>query len=205
MYEIDARGQACPMPVVLTKRALKQTPKDTLKVMVDNEIATQNLTKMAVQLGLNASVTKKDAHHYDVYVSSESSTLSPASEKYQAKERKIPQESEEVPYIVVLNAETVGQGPEALGKTLLNSFVFALSEQDQLPDVVVCYNGGAKLTTEGSPVLGDLRALEAAGTEILTCGICLEYFDLTDKLAVGSVTNMYRIVELERSMKTVSP
>ena len=206
MKEIDALGKACPMPVVLTKRALKESPDETLKIKVDNEIATQNLNKMAEQLGLTCTIEQQDAQHYDVY-------LFGGDKEETASKKKIPQTMdsskkefmEEDSYIVVLHSDTLGEGAKELGHTLMKSFLFALSEQDHLPHTLIFYNGGAKLTTQGSPVLEDLKAMEEAGTEILTCGICLEYFNFTEKLAVGSATNMYRIVELQRSFKTVSP
>ena len=67
-------------------------------------------------------------------------------------------------------------------------------------------NGGARLTSEGSSSLEDLRALEAAGVEILTCGTCLNFYGLSDRLAVGAVTNMYTIVEkLSAAEKIIRP
>ena len=89
----------------------------------------------------------------------------------------------------------MGEGAEELGKTLLKAFVFSLTQQDKLPKTILFYNGGASLTCEGSPMLDDLKALEAQGVEIMTCGTCLNFYGLTEKLAVGSVTNMYTIVE----------
>ena len=68
------------------------------------------------------------------------------------------------------------------------------------------YNGGAKLTVEGSGSLEDLKAMEAQGVEILTCGTCLNHYGLTERLAVGGVTNMYAIVEkLAGAEKVVKP
>ena len=93
-----------------------------------------------------------------------------------------------------------------LGKTLLKAFVFALTQQDKLPKTILFYNGGAALTCEGSAMLEDLKALEAQGVEILTCGTCLNFYGLTEKLAVGSVTNMYTIAEkLTQAGNVVKP
>lgn len=89
----------------------------------------------------------------------------------------------------------MGEGSEELGRILIKGFLFALTQQEHLPSTVLFYNGGAKLTTEGSASLEDLKTLEANGVEILTCGTCLDYYGLKDKLAVGGVTNMYVIVE----------
>ena len=100
----------------------------------------------------------------------------------------------------------MGDGSEELGKTLLKAFVFALPQQDKLPKTILFYNGGAALTCEGSAMLEDLKALEAQGVEILTCGTCLNFYGLTEKLAVGSVTNMYTIAEkLTQAGNVVKP
>ena len=97
--------------------------------------------------------------------------------------------------MVVIASDQMGEGAEELGKTLLKAFVFSLTQQDKLPKTILFYNGGAHLTCEGSPMLEDLKALEAEGVEILTCGTCLNFYGLTEKLAVGGVTNMYVIAE----------
>ena len=97
--------------------------------------------------------------------------------------------------VVVIASDKMGEGAEELGKTLLKAFIFSLTQQDKLPKTILLYNGGAHLTCEGSPMLDDLKALEAEGVEILTCGTCLNFYGLTEKLAVGGVTNMYVIAE----------
>ena len=97
--------------------------------------------------------------------------------------------------VVVLSSNQMGQGDEALGKLLMKGFVYALSQQEQLPRTVLLYNGGAFLSCEGSDSVEDLRELEAQGVEILTCGTCLNHYGIGDRLRVGSVTNMYEIAE----------
>ena len=78
---------------------------------------------------------------------------------------------------------------------MLKGFLFALTQQEKLPSTILFYNGGASVTCEGSASLDDLRALANLGVEILTCGTCLNYYGLSDKLQVGEVTNMYVIAE----------
>ena len=108
--------------------------------------------------------------------------------------------------VVAIASATMGDGSEELGKTLLKAFVFALTQQDKLPKTILFYNGGAALSCEGSAMLEDLKALEAQGVEILTCGTCLNFYGLTEKLAVGSVTNMYTIAEkLTQAGNVVKP
>jgi selenium metabolism protein YedF len=97
--------------------------------------------------------------------------------------------------VVAINSAKMGVGHDELGGVLIKGFIFALTQMDELPSAILFYNGGATLTTEGSASLEDLKNLEAQGVEILTCGTCLNYYGLSDKLRVGEVTNMYSIVE----------
>ena len=89
----------------------------------------------------------------------------------------------------------MGEGSDELGAILMKAMGYAITQLNPLPDTVIFYNGGAYLTCEGSPILEDVKTLAAEGVEILTCGTCLNFYGLTEKLAVGSVTNMYTIVE----------
>ena len=195
------------MPVILTKRAMKEFPNEDIEILVDNEIATQNLKKMADQLGFETKVEKSSESYYIVQLIKGTTDKNLVNQDVE-KETIFPKKENELqgqPFIVSIHSETIGNGSEELGLTLMKSFLFSLSEQEQLPEKILFYNGGAKLTAEGSPVLQDLQAMASDGVELLTCGICVEFFALEDKLMVGEATNMYRIVELQSSYKTVSP
>ena len=198
MTHVDARGDACPLPVVKAKRAISELKgAGQVEILVDNEIAVQNLTKMAQQKGYQYSLStcglvdkieKLAEREYRVLVTIGDA---PAAEETPA----VCMPDARTDTVVAIGANTMGTGAEELGKTLLKAFVFALTQQDKLPKTVLFYNGGASLTCEGSPMLEDLKTLESEGVEIMTCGTCLNYYGLTEKLAVGSVTNMYAIVE----------
>ena len=100
----------------------------------------------------------------------------------------------------------MGRGSDDLGRTLMKGFIYAVSQLETLPKTILFYNGGAKLTVEGSPVLDDLKGLAEQGVEILTCGTCLDHYGIKDQLAVGEVTNMYVIVEkMEQAVRVVRP
>ena len=88
---------------------------------------------------------------------------------------------------------------EKLGKKLMKAFIFALTNQDEAPDKVICYNTGAFLTTRDADTVKDLKTLEAAGTTVMTCGTCLDFYGLKAELQVGIVPNMYDIVEAQMS------
>lgn len=105
--------------------------------------------------------------------------------------------------VVALSANVMGNGEAKLGKALMKAFVFALTKQELLPETVICYNSGAHLTCQGSECLEDFKTLEAEGVQIVTCGTCLDFYGLKEKLSVGSVTNMYEIVELMEKAEVV--
>ena len=108
--------------------------------------------------------------------------------------------------VVAVGSDRMGEGSEELGRILIKSFIFALTQLDDLPDKILFYNGGAKLTVEGSESLEDLKVLEEQGVEIMTCGTCLDYYGIKDRLAIGGVTNMYSIVEtLQNAMSVIRP
>lgn len=189
MVLVDARGDACPLPVVKAKQAIAQLEgPGQVEVLVDNEIAVQNLTKMARQKGYETQAEKQSPGQYRVLftVGQVQEAAAPAS---------VCTPDVRTGAVVAIDSVQMGQGSAELGQALLKAFVFALTQQDRLPRTILFYNGGASLSCEGSPLLEDLRELEAQGVEILTCGTCLNFYGLTDKLAVGSVTNMYSIVE----------
>lgn len=199
--KVDALGDACPLPVVKAKKAISELHgTGQVEVLVDNEIAVQNLTKMAQQKGYQYSAEKLEERKYRVLF-----TLGEV-ESAPAEQAPVCVPDARTDTVIAISAAVMGEGSEELGKTLLKAFVFALTQQDKLPKTILFYNGGAALTCEGSAMLEDLKALEAQGVEILTCGTCLNFYGLTEKLAVGSVTNMYTIAEkLTQAGNVVKP
>ena len=199
---IDCRGQACPLPVVNAKKAAEElNTGDVLTVLVDNEIAVQNLTRFAEHKGFSVSAEKKAQKEYAV-------TMTVSGEAAEAKEEEIAcaVDTRRKGMLVVLSANVMGTGDSKLGTSLMKAFVFALTKQDQLPDTILCYNSGAYLTCEGADTLEDLKLLESEGVTILTCGTCLDFYGLKEKLAVGTVTNMYDIVErMENAARIIKP
>ncbi len=188
---VNAMGDVCPVPLVKAKNAIAELAgSGKVEVLVDNEIAVQNLEKMAQQKGYGFLVKEKKEKESHVEFTVSETEPAETEEKTvclvpAAKKTKL----------VVLSADHMGEGAEELGKILMKSFLYALTQQDELPDTILFYNGGAKLTCEGSESLEDLKDLAARGVEILTCGTCLNFYGITEKLQVGSVTNMYDIVE----------
>ena len=200
---IDCKGMACPLPVVNAKKASEELRSgDVLTVLVDNEIAVQNLSRFAEHKGFGVCAEKKGDKEYAVIM-----TISgAAAEEPREEEISCAVDSRRKGMLVVLSANTMGSGDPKLGTSLMKAFVFALTKQDQLPDTILCYNTGASLTCEGADTLEDLKLLESEGVTILTCGTCLDFYGLKEKLAVGGVTNMYDIVErMENAARIIKP
>lgn len=203
---VDARGLACPLPVVNAKKAVGEFKEDgILAVLVDNEIAVQNLKKFAAQKGLAASGEKRGEKEYEVtiQVAVGADSATSLAQKTEEEEIACRTDSRKRGLTVVLSANVMGGGEEKLGKALMKAFIFALTRQDSLPETILCYNSGAYLTCEGSDSLDDFKELESEGVNIMTCGTCLDFYGIKDKLAVGTVTNMYEIVETMEQAGTV--
>ena len=148
--------------------------------------------------GFAALGEKKGEKEYTVTM-----RIGAAEENVEPEETACAVDTRQKGMLVVLYANTMGTGDEKLGKALMKAFVFALTRQDTLPETVLCYNTGAFLTCEGADTLEDLKLLESEGVTVLTCGTCLDFYGLKEKLAVGGVTNMYDIVERMETARTL--
>ena len=201
MITVNAMGDNCPIPVIKTKKAMQALEgPEVIEVLVDNEIAVQNVSKMAASAGAQVSSEKIGDKEFKVVIQVEGAVAEAGSEEVAC----VPDARDNM--IVVVSSDRMGSGNDALGKVLIKGFIFAITQLDTLPKKMLFYNGGATLTAEGSDSLEDLKSLEAQGVEILTCGTCLDYYGIKEKLAVGSVTNMYSIVEaMAEATKTIRP
>lgn len=190
MITVNAMGDACPTPVIKTKKAMQAlTGPEVIEVLVDNEVAVQNVSKMAAASGGEVTSEQTGEKAYKVTISVKGAVA--AAEVQQEETCQASGNNT----VVVIASDRMGNGNDELGKVLIKGFIYAVSQLDTLPKAILFYNGGATLTTEESDSLNDLKEMEAQGVEILTCGTCLDYYQLKDKLAVGSITNMYTIVE----------
>ena len=193
MIKVNAIGDACPIPVVKTKNAIRELGgSGVVEVSVDNEIAVQNLLKMAKQKEYEAAFEKKSNTEYIVTINVNGGEVSDTKPVTKATVKSDEIKLKET--IVVIDSDKMGEGDEEFSKTLLKGFIYALSSQDIPPAKILFYNTGVRLTTEGSASIEDLKVLEKAGAKIYSCGACLNNYGLTEKLSVGEVTNMYDIV-----------
>jgi len=185
MKEIDARGLACPAPVLQAKNAIEDKNLNSIKVIVDNEAARQNVSRFLKSQGFEASVQEMEG---DFHITGrreggvESEGL--VSEKQDAEKKKI---------MIMVASNCMGHGDDELGSKLMASFLKTIKEMGDELWRLVFVNNGVKLSIDGSEVLSVLKEYEKDGLHILVCGTCLTHFNLLDKKQVGETTNMLDI------------
>jgi selenium metabolism protein YedF len=179
MHTIDARGRACPQPVLLTRNALREY--DELWVIVDNDAAQHNVARLAQKAGHQVTSEERDDGRYlhIVKVSSEAPAAPSGGPNT----------------VVLVGSDSLGRGDPQLGTVLIRGFLHTLTEMEDAPATVILVNRGVHLVAEGSRAVEDLCSLRERGTEILACGTCLKHYELIDKVAVGTISNMYQIAE----------
>lgn len=187
MKVLDCKGLACPKPVILTKKELENMESGEIEVIVDNDTAVANVSKFAKSIGAEAVVKCNEGISHIIIKKEKNLPLDDNINSMNFR----PMEN----LVLLVGNDKLGNGDDKLGAVLMKSYMFALAESDKKPHTILFLNGGVKLTTEGSDVLESLKLLEAAGTEIMSCGTCLDFYGVKDKLTIGSVTNMYTIVE----------
>lgn len=198
---IDCMGMACPLPVINAKNAIEAFTEDgTLRVKVDNETAVQNLIRLGEHNGFRVSSAKEGDRAFTVTMDVVAGTARAAKVPAEALSCATPPKGGKV---VVLSADTMGGGDEKLGAKLMKAFIFALASQDEAPDKVICYNRGAFLTTKDADTVKDLKRLAEAGTTVMTCGTCLDFYGLKEELQVGVISNMYDIVEAQMTASLI--
>ena len=202
--QIDARGMTCPKPVVLTLEALpKLGAEEFLEVLVNDEVAVGNLTRLAEEKNCELLVVEKGGYTSMTLVPrTASAPAAPAAPEPEAIEVQVVPATGDA--VVAVGSDVMGRGSEELGKILVKGLIYALAHQEVVPKTMLFFNSGARLTCEGSESLDDIRELEGRGTKILTCGTCLDYYGIRDKLGVGGVTNLYAIAEIIASEPVVT-
>lgn len=183
---IDARGLACPKPVIETKKALESVKEGNIITVVDNVVARDNVSKLAKSLKLSYTVTE----------SGELFEVSIFKGGYEGAPEELPESKPDLANTVILiGSEFMGKGDDGLGEILMKGYLYALSEYTPYPKAILLVNSGIKLSTVNTATIESLKKLEQGGTEIWSCGTCLDYYKLKEMLAVGGITNMYTIVE----------
>jgi selenium metabolism protein YedF len=180
MKDLDVRGLSCPAPVVSVKRAL-ETGEGELRVLLDDGAPRENVRRFAEGRGYAVQEERLEGG----FALTLSSTGRPESKSAPAEGRAV----------MLIGSDRLGDGPEELGRLLMRNFIITLLELSELPDRMLFINTGVLLTVAGSEVIEALEALGNRGVEVLSCGVCLDFFHKKETLAAGGVTNMFTIAE----------
>ena len=184
MIKVNAIGEVCPKPVIMTKKALKEIESGVVEVSVDNITSKENVEKMAKEMG-HTFETREEGNVFVITI-----TKSGEKQENSSKEENI---------VISIGSDKMGEGEDELGKILIKGFIYALTEAETLPKTVLLYNKGVLLASTFEDTVKDLKVLEERGVEILSCGTCANFYHVQDQIKVGTLTNMYTI--LERQMK----
>lgn len=203
MEILDCRGLNCPEPVLRTKSYLEKHPEDVFSIVVDNEASRENVRRFAGSQGCEAGVEQRDDGTFLI-------TLTPGDSDTPKAHFHEADYSCDLPgtgnMVYVIPSDSMGRGSSELGWALLQTYVKTIAEISPLPSHILLYNGGVKLATEEGKALEALQALEKRGVTIWICGTCLEFFKLEEERKVGSITNMYDIMNtMTTAAKVVSP
>ena len=200
MKTVDARGLACPKPIIETKKALKEVGAEQFVVLIDNETSLGNVCKFLIDNNCSF-VEKYEDDFWMLTVSPSGVALSDRGEEdYCSTE---PCKNTKGEHVIALTSEFMGQGNDELGAILMKSFVNILTELDKLPAAVVCYNSGVKLALPDSPVVETLAELEKRGVEVILCGTCIDFLGLKGKTIAGKTGDMYLIARLMAAAQSV--
>lgn len=192
--ELDARGLACPKPVINTKKELDKIEQGIVVITVDNNIAKENILKLAKSMNYESKVEKLEEDLICIEI------IKGDNVKIEEKIDKHLSDT-----CIFINSDKMGTGNDELGEVLIKGYIYTLTECKPYPKYIFFVNSGIKLTTVNEATIENLNILQEAGVEILSCGTCLDYYGLKENLRVGNVTNMYNIVELmNSSTKTIS-
>ncbi len=184
MKTIDCRNMACPAPVITTKRALEEADGKTIRVILDPGAPRENVTRFAAGRGY----TVQEECLEDGYALTIGGSVSSPADRETAtvSTRKA---------VILVTSDRLGDGADELGRLLMKNFIITLLDMERLPDRILFINSGVHLTTEGSEALEALDTLGNRGVEILSCGVCLDFYHKKELLKAGTVTNMFTIAE----------
>lgn len=196
---IDARGKACPQPVLMTKDAIETMDEGILTVLIDSEVSRDNVLRFAAS---QRCTTEVEATGGDFSIK----VIKGNPEAKGAEKEAVPEAQKTSNIVVFINASTMGKGNDDLGSILMRAFIKTLKDVEPRPARIIFVNSGVFLTTEGSEVIPDLQEFEKMGIEILSCGTCLDFFHRKESLKVGIISNMYDIASsLIQADRVVKP
>ncbi|MDR3630968.1 MAG: sulfurtransferase-like selenium metabolism protein YedF [Desulfocapsaceae bacterium] len=199
---IDARGTVCPKPLILTRKQLQETPPaETFVLLVDNDTSKENVERFLSDNRIMFQ-TSRQGDTSSILITKPLEEL----DHPEAEDFCRPAGGLSGRHVYCFTGDQMGSGPAELGQILIQACINTIREVEPRPAALVFYNSGVRLTTDDSPVLQALQALEKSGVSILVCGTCANFFQIKEQVSVGSISNMYTILEtLSRAGHVISP
>lgn len=195
MKRLDCRDQRCPAPVIETRKQLLENPGETLEVVVADDVARDNVSRLAQTLGYLVTVETENEGFSLKMQPGKKEGSEPTSEKGVSGKT-----------VVFVTSDRMGEGDAELGTVLMKNFLLTLTQLSTPPDSVLFVNAGVKLCIHGAETVEALESLACAGIDIASCGLCLDFYELKEQLAVGRITNMLDIVEtLSQAGRIIRP
>lgn len=200
---IDARGQLCPQPLILTKKAINDSNiQDEFVILIDNKTSKENVERFLKDNNILFK-TKKSGDCFQMAVSKSGEIIDTEVTEYCDISLK---NNLNKNHIIIIKNDKMGSGDDELGSILIQGFINTIKEVSPLPQKIIFYNNGVKLTLKNSPVIDSLNELEKLGVTIQICGTCADYFKIKDKIDCGTISNMYDIIDsLTHSSLIISP
>ncbi|MDA8214123.1 MAG: sulfurtransferase-like selenium metabolism protein YedF [Nitrospiraceae bacterium] len=187
---IDARGQACPKPVIMAEEALSKIEEGIVEILVDNEASVSNLSRFATKNAFYSETIKAD-NYWRVKIVKGYPCELPVEEEKKEPEKEI---------LLIIGSDVMGK-EEELGKILMKAFFETMKVTKEIPHTIFFLNAGVKLTTVNEEIIPILKGLEAMGVEIFSCGTCLKHYNLESELKVGYRGTTNHIVEGMKDFK----
>lgn len=188
---IDARGLSCPQPVILAKKGVEKY--GDVVVVVDNTTALENVKRMGSSSGCEVNVENPGDGTFKIHLKGTPGEKSPKTMESISCDRV--SSSVSGPTVIVLNGDKMGRGDDELGTVLIKAFLHTLVDSNNIPDVIILYNTGVKLSAAGTDTVEDLKKLGESGVNILVCGTCVNFFGIKDQISAGAISNMYDIAD----------
>ncbi|MBP7603293.1 MAG: sulfurtransferase-like selenium metabolism protein YedF [Spirochaetes bacterium] len=189
MKTIDARGLSCPQPVLLVKKEIETAHPSEMEVLVSGDTPKENITRFVETLGYSIE-SRPEGSGFVLTIKKGEREMVTAPGVVEA-----PMTGGAHGMVLAVMSDKYGLGDDELGSTLMTAFINVLDQIEPLPATIIFANSGVFLSTEGSPLIESLKSLQGLGVELLSCGTCLQFYGLKDKLVVGEVSNMYTITE----------
>lgn len=204
MKTVDTRGQVCPAPLILTKRALNETAKgDSFILIIDNQAAFANVSRYLNDNGIKFSFVENNSVWTLTVAKNDTTSTEHKVETYSSDNIPHLQKGD---FVVAISSDKMGDGDSELGTLLMINFIKAIRDLDIMPSKMTFYNRGVFLGRKNSPVYETLKDLEQMGVNLYLCGTCINHYSLADEIGIGVVSNMFEIAQIFASSgKVVKP